>query len=458
MKNSNELLKAAKHEKAKRLARSSFWHFRLYIHKKLKVGAWQRDACYALQQFYEDYKKGLRPQLVIQAPPQHGKSVIVNDFIIWVMGKDSENDEVELKIIYAAFSDALSTRGNRRIQRFTATLNFNDLFPNYRTVSPVNQNLIGFGDDGFFRNTTTNGPITGETMDLGIIDDPTKGREAANSPTIREKTWDWFTSDFITRFSDNGAFLCILTRWHVDDLIGRLLNEDATVVQKAYKAISKDGYALFPEHKSLDFLKKRKKIMPQATWNSLYQQNPTIAEGNFFKPDLIPIVDVLPPDLKQVRVWDLAATENGGDFTVGMRFGYDKKQTKSYVFDVVRGQFSPEDVEKIVLKTAKQDGKKCHILIPQDPGQAGKAQARNFARILKGFSFTIETVNGDKVTRASPAAAQLNMGNISILRAFWNRVFIEELRLFPNGVNDDQVDTLSDSYNHFTKERKRGLM
>lgn len=454
----NNLIEEAKREKARRLARQSFWHFRLFMHPKLKVGWFQRDVSQHLQQFYEDYTAGLRPQLVIQAPPQHGKSVIINDFIMWLMG-----NEQDTKFIYAAFSDALSTRANRRIQRFIASDRYKELFPKFATSPPVTQNLIGFGEDGYFRNTTINGAITGESLDIGIIDDPIKGREAANSETIREKTWEWYTSDFRSRFSEYAAFLCILTRWHIDDVIGRLIEADPTVKVLRYPALAEEdetnrckGEALFPEHKSNEFLGKIKAVLSSAAWNSLYQQNPTLAEGNFFKPDQIKIVDALPTGLRFVRAWDLAATANGGDYTVGKKIGYDDKTHNIYLADNVRGQFGPDEVEAVLLNTANADGKTCKIRLPQDPGQAGKSQARALVKLLAGFSVIVDTVSGDKETRASPFAAQCNVGNVYMLRGSWNRAYIEELRLFPNGINDDQVDASSDAYNHFVK--KTGLL
>lgn len=444
-------------------ARESFWAFRKLLHPDLKLGWFQREVSGELQTFYEDLKLGLRPQLVIEAPPQHGKSTIINDFLIWMIGKDSEGGKSDLKVIYAAFSDSLSTRANRRIQRYINTEGFMEVFPKFKATTPITQNHIGFGDDGYFMNTTTGGAINGMSMSVGVIDDPVKGRAESNSATIREKTWEWFTSDFKTRFSNDGAFLCILTRWHIDDIIGRLIDIDPSLKVLRYPAIAEhdeqfrlQGEALFPEHKSLEFLNGQKSLMTSAGWNSLYQQNPTIAEGNFFKPDMIPVVDALPSGLRFVRAWDLAATANGGDYTAGVKIGYDDKARVAYIADVVRGQWGPDEVEKVLLNTSTADGKFCKVRLPQDPGQAGKAQIRSLVKLLSGFSVITDTISGDKETRASPVAAQCNVGNIYILRSAWNRAYIEELRHFPNGVNDDQVDASSDAYNHFVK--KTGLL
>jgi len=454
-----ELLAAAKYEKSLRLARADFWRFRLLMHKRLKVGWWQREVSEKLQQFHADYKAGLRPQLIITAPPQHGKSTIINDFLLWSIGKDSELSDSELKIIYASFSDALGVRANRRIQRYIATKRYQDIFPKFAPTHKT-LDLILYGEDGYFRNTTIGGAITGESMTWGVIDDYTKGRAESNSATIRDKVWEWFTSDFSTRFSDDGAFLCICTRWHVDDLIGRLVEMKPSTKVLKYHALAehdepnrKQGEPLFPEHKSVEFLNDIKSVMSAAAWNSLYQQNPTIAEGNFFKPDFINTVDALPSGLQVVRAWDFAGTANGGDYTVGLKFGYDKHNREGYIIDIVRGQYAPEDVERVLLATAQADGRAVKILLPQDPAQAGKYQAKNFIKLLSGYSVTAERVTGDKETRASSVAAQANIGNIKASRGAWNRLFIEELRLFPNGVNDDQVDALSDSFNNFVNKK-----
>ena len=138
---------------------------------------------------------------------------------------------------------------------------------------------------------------------------------------------------------------------------------------------------------------------------------------------------------------------------MGILFGYNYSTKNGYILDVVRGQYSPEDVEKILKNTADKDGRTVKVLLPQDPGQAGKAQAKNFTKLLSGYTVKTAVVNGDKETRANPVAAQANVGNISMLSAAWNRDFIDELRNFPNGKNDDQVDALSDCYNHFVSER-----
>jgi predicted phage terminase large subunit-like protein len=106
----------------------------------------------------------------------------------------------------------------------------------------------------------------------------------------------------------------------------------------------------------------------------------------------------------------------------------------------------PETVESALLNTARRDGSGVRVRIPQDPGQAGKSQVASFTRLLAGFTVSSKPVSGDKITRAEPFAAQVNVGNVMMLRAEWNDVLISELRVFPNGAHDDQVDALSDAF------------
>jgi predicted phage terminase large subunit-like protein len=115
-----------------------------------------------------------------------------------------------------------------------------------------------------------------------------------------------------------------------------------------------------------------------------------------------------------------------------------------YIEHVERFQASPEKVERAILNMARSDGQATLVRLPQDPGQAGKAQAQYLARQLAGFNIRTKRVTGDKVTRAAPASAQAEAGNIKIVRGPWNEAFLSEVENFPGGGKDDQVDALSD--------------
>jgi hypothetical protein len=120
-------------------------------------------------------------------------------------------------------------------------------------------------------------------LHLGIVDDYAKGRNEANSKNARDKTWRWFTDDFMARFSQNSAMLILCTRWHIDDLIGRYAVKEKRLHQIKFQAIAekdeiyrKKDEALFPALKSRRFLLERKAVMSESSWQSEYQQRPLL--------------------------------------------------------------------------------------------------------------------------------------------------------------------------------------
>lgn len=461
-------------EKIKREARRNFLAFRRYIDPKLKMGWFVREVTNELQGFYDDWMAGKRPTLVIQAPPQHGKSQLVIDFVAWVAGKDPDK-----KTIYSSFSERLGVRANLRLQRMYDSERYKQLFPDTRisgknavTISSQtlrNREIIEYvARDGFFRNTTINGQITGESLDLGIIDDPIKGRKEASSVAVRNATWDWLNDDFFTRFSDHGAMLVILTRWHIDDPVGRLLEADPKIKVLTYKAIAeedethrKKGDALFPEHKSLEFLLIRRKRFTNASWQSIYQQNPIAAGLGLFAIEKFTFVDRPPADsdiLMSVRYWDKAATEGGGAFTAGVLM-HKLKDGRYFIEDVTKGKWSSLKRNQRIKQTAEIDGKGVQIWLEQEPGSGGKESAEYSVRELAGWVVHIERVTGKKEDRADPYAAQVEGGNILLPSGRpWVKDFVSEHELFPNGRYKDQVDAAGGAFNKLTGYGEAGAL
>jgi predicted phage terminase large subunit-like protein len=295
----------------------------------------------------------------------------------------------------------------------------------------------------------------------GVIDDPIKGRKDASSELVRDNAWQWFTDDFFSRFADDAGLLIILTRWHVDDPVGRLIERDTAGRIKVlrYPAIAehdephrKAGDPLFPEHKPLDFLLERKELMSAGNWEALYQQNPTVADGELFKPDRLRVVDAIPHGVtKWCRGWDLAASGNG-DYTAGVKIGrYPDGQF--IIVDVVAAQAETSERDALLVNTATADGYYVTQSVPQDPGQAGKSLAAYIVRALNGYVVHTSTESGDKISRADPVASQINVGNVMMLRGAWNSAFVDELRGFPFAKHDDRVDALSRAFNYLCDNR-----
>jgi hypothetical protein len=202
-------------EKQAALARKYFLFFRHFLRPQLIPCWWQQDVAWHLQQFWYDLQAGKRPALVLQAPPQHGKTEQVMDFVAWCAGMNPN-----LKTIFGSYSEDLGVRVNMNLQRIYDSDRFKRVFGktqiNDTNVSSDagrwmrNSSILEYvGHEGSFRNTTVMGQINGMGLDLGVIDDPMKGRAEASSKTIRDKTWNWFTDDFFGRFSNNAGFLMI---------------------------------------------------------------------------------------------------------------------------------------------------------------------------------------------------------------------------------------------------------
>lgn len=450
-----------------RAARRSFWAFRQLMHPNMKRGWFQREMAHELQLFYEDLVSGRKPKMVVQAPPQHGKSETITDFIAWLAGRNPE-----LRSIFASYSERLGTRTNLRIQRMMDTEKYRRTFPETFLWSNEargtgaqhlrNREMLEYvGHEGSFRNTTIMGPINGEGLDLGLIDDPIKGRAEANSRTTRDRVWEWLTDDFLTRFSEDAGLLIILTRWHIDDPVGRLIAEDPSVRVLKYSAIAtsdehardgtllrRKGEALFPEHKSLAFLKARRKVMSTPSWESIYQQSPIVQGGELFPVDKFTAVPFIPAGCKvvrSVRYWDKAGTQGGGKFTAGVLMGL-LTDGRYIVLDVVRAQLGYHDREVTIKKTAKDDGVEVTVWVEQEPGSGGKESAQRTVANLAGYSIWSDKVQGDKYTRAEPYAGQVQGENVLMLTAPWNKKFLEEHEYFPNGPYKDQVDAAAGAF------------
>lgn len=182
--------------------------------------------------------------------------------------------------------------------------------------------------------------------------------------------------------------------------------------------------------------------------------------GDYFQRDLVEVVDALPPMVRTVRCWDLAATKPSEvnpdpDWTVGMKMGICE-DGYFWVMDVVRFRENPAEVERIIKNTTTQDGKtKHHSTVPADVGSAGKSYAQSLVKLVPGYPMFVKQVTGDKETRAKPASAQAGIGNIKMLRAKWNEPLLKELEAFPDpAVHDDQVDTISDCIDELTNRQR----
>ena len=445
-------------------ARESFWAYRLYMNEDLRVGWWEREVAAKLELFYRRMISNERPIEVFEAPPQHGKSTTVVDFISWMIGRHPDT-----RTIYASFSDRLGIRANLQLQRMFSGAKYQRVFPEVvipgrgQSMATRDRKLIELvGRKGSFRNTTVRGPVTGESLDFGVVDDPLKGRLEANSPTFREGTWNWFTDDFFTRFADHAGLLIILTRWHVADPVGLLIENGANVKVHKYPALAtedgkhrKEGEPLSPQLKSKEFLLERKKLLTKSSWESLYQQSPFVADGDMFPISRFVMEPYAPPAsevVRRVRYWDKAGTKDGDGAETSGTLLWELRDGRFAVIHVAHGRWSALEREAHIKTWAQADGYDTTIYVEQEPGSGGKESAEFTIRNLAGFSIFADRPTGDKVIRAEPYAAQVQGGNVILVAGEWNRAFLEEHQQFPNGALKDMVDSTSGAFNKLVED------
>ena len=320
-------------------------------------------------------------------------------------------------------------------------------------LDPMNRAAGRFGviGGGSYFATGVRGPVTGRRADLLLIDDPVKSQAEADSGSARDHLWDWFRSDLVTRLRPGGRVVLVMTRWHPDDLGGRLLqSSDAWRVVRLPALAEEDdalgrplGAPLWPEWEDGAALRRKRLVLGDRTFEALFQQSPRSAGGRLFKvAQLVIVTDEAVG--RRVRAWDLAATQDG-DWSVGVLLTRTAEGSFQ-VSDVKRFQGGPEMVVQVIREIAERDGTGVTIGIPQDPGQAGRAQVSYLTKSLAGFRVESSRESGSKETRAMPVASQVNAGTVTILRGGWNRDFLEELQDFPGGAKDDQVDALSRAF------------
>lgn len=178
------------------------------------------------------------------------------------------------------------------------------------------------------------------------------------------------------------------------------------------------------------------------------QQRPAPRGGGMFKRSDFRAVPTLPACKRLMRGWDLAATaDEKAAATAGVLIGEKADGSGFVIAHAVREQADPAGTRRLIKNTATQDGKAIYGSLPQDPGQAGKAQVQDLIAMLAGLPYEASPESGDKITRAEPLAAQVAVGNVEIVEGPWNEAFLGELELFPFGKWKDQVDAVSRAFN-----------
>lgn len=397
---------------------------------------------------------GKTKRLIINVPPRSGKTLFVSQmFPAFCMGINPASS-----FILTSYSKTLASNNTYMIREIMRHELYQSIFSDTKPIiKDDSQARDEFRTEagGMVYGVGAGGTITGKGAgamgDLFagaiLIDDISKPNDAL-SDTMRANTIEWFRGTLESRKNNpDTPIIVIMQRLHAEDLAGWLLGSGNGEEWELLKipALREDGTSFWPKQFPVDMLERLERSNPY-TFAGQYQQEPSPRDGGTFKPANIQIVDALPSGIKWVRGWDLASTvKKTSDYTSSTKLGI--KDGITYIAEVHRFKGTPDEVEATIKQKAQLDGYDTITSLPQDPGQAGVYQKAALSRALSGFSFEFTPESGDKQTRASPFASQVNVGNVRILRGEWNEEFLKEMQLFPNGVHDDMIDSTSRAYN-----------
>lgn len=395
-----------------------------------------------IQAHLDRVTRGELMKLMIFCPPRHGKSVQTTiHYPIYRMERDPQT-----RIILGCYNQQLADYFSREAR---------DLALKRKLLSPTKKNAQDewyITGGGSFRAAGVGGGVTGLGANLLIIDDPIRSREDANSENYREKTWNWYRNDMYTRLEPGGAIIIILTRWHEDDLAGRILaSEDGpnwTVIALPAEAEVNDplgraaGEALCPERYDLAALASIKLVLGM-DYYALYQQHPVGAQGGVYQK--LWFLHGLPPTTvrgdylfdARLQVWDTASSQLG-DWSCCLTAGIANNHV--YVLDVWRGRVESPDLLTEVRDQAARWSPR--VILIEDSSN-GTAVIQMLKRETKLPILAVKPMREGKLAHAKANLPYLEGGRVTFCPGTYLVDFERELLSFPQGTYDDQVDSLN---------------
>jgi predicted phage terminase large subunit-like protein len=429
---------------------------------QFKLDPWQEVLCARLQRLC--YETGQR--VLIHAPPQWGKSLVISQrFPTYYLGRRPTS-----RIKLACYNITHATRFGSVCREIAQSADYRKAFPG--SPVPPKQSRgewstqarmdLNDGQPSFAALGLLTG-FVGQGAELLVVDDPYASPQDAASEAVQESVWTFWDESARVRLTDSANVVVMFHRYSDMDLAGRLieaegLKRDGGRWELMRFAAVADGHGDDPMGRAVG-----EKLSPRMTdayleeqrksgfaWDGQFQGLPGRKGGNLFEVDRLRIVDAAPANCQFCRGWDQASSPGSGDFTVGVKIGRAPDGI-FYITDVIRGQWDTATRNRTIVQTAELDGRACRIAGEQEPGSGGKDQAVNFVRMLAGFSAVTLPASGSKEVRADPLSAQVNAGNVCLVRAPWNRILVEEYRAFPLGRHDDIVDGSTTSFNRLVK-------
>lgn len=399
-------------------------------------------------------------RLIVTEPPRHGKSELISRYFpAWYLGIFPD-ERIILTSYEADFAASWGRKARDTVEEFGG-----ELFGiRVRQDSSAANRWDIEGHSGGMVTAGAGGPITGRGGNVIIIDDPFKNAEEANSKRIRDKVWEWYQSTLYTRLEPGGAIIIVMTRWHEDDLVGRLLNpeygevEDWEIINLPAVAEEGDvlgrepGEALWPERYDLAELKRIKKTVGSYWWNALYQQRPSPPEGSIIKREWWRFYKEPPSNLDEVvQSWDCSFKETAtGSYVVGQVWG--RKGADKYLLDQFRARVDFVATVR-AIKSLSDKWPEARLKLVEE--------AANGPAVIAALRSEVPGIvavrpRGSKEARLHAVSPDIEAGNVYLPSgAPWVHDYIEELVAFPGGANDDQVDATSQALERLTRRLTR---
>ena len=414
------------------------------------------DHLVLLAEKLEAVERGEIKRLIVLMPPRHGKSELISlRFPCWYLARHPE-----ASIVQAGYAESIALTHSRKARDIFVSPEMGRLFPDiYYRPERAGQEVIiperqaahewGTRHGGSYYAVGIGGGLTGRGFNIGIIDDPVKDEEEAESQTYRDKAWGWYTLVFYTRQQPDAAIIIVMTRWNHDDLVGRLIRQ-SQVVQGADQweilhmpAIDEDSHALWPERYPIDTLLSIKYSTTgeagagSRAFESLYQGNPTIAEGQLFKREWWKFYREAPEFNVKIQSWDIAGKDKAhNDYSVCTVWGV--ATNGFYLLDVWRGRVEFPELKRVAEALDARDNPNAVLVEDTSSGIPLNQELQRNTRI----PVLPVKVKGNKVVRANSVTPLIEAGKVFLPEsAPWLFDYIEELSAFPNAAHDDQVDS-----------------
>lgn len=415
------------------------------------------------QQFVEDVKSGKSPRLFVSMPPRHSKSeTMTKKYPAWVIGNNPD-----FEIIIASYSMDLA-RDFGKIARDTYREHSKNGTGIFNTVIDRDKSA---GDNwgilehrGAVVSTGVGGSATGKGAHIAIIDDPFKNREDANSRLQRDKVWAWYQSTIRTRLAPGGGIIIIQTRWHEDDLVGRIVKEMENGTGETFESIvlpaiaeendilgRKVGEPLWEERYGIDELENIKKAIGSREFSALYQQKPQVEDGGLFKRQYFKYFDIkndfIIADDKNVNIKDCfyfqtidtaMSTHKNNDFTAIATFICDR-EWNLYLADLMLDRLEVPDQWNVIKQYRNKYNLRFQAIESKSSGIGIMQQAKREGMPLKELK-----ADTDKMTRALNISVMFENGKVFFNKNLEKLLELEEQLLkFPNATHDDAVDVFS---------------